>query len=590
MAQDPRLKRALTTDGSPPPSIVGNGTEIATARVAHRKANPKRKIFDWISHPRPENVTAFQKFILDIDWERSPLGPMEKWPPQLRQMVLLVVQDPSPAVVYWGDEATIVYNEAYTYLIGSKHPALQGQDPRIEFAEIWEHFENLLANQRETAETTVEANAFLLLKRHGFFEETYFSWKFMPIIGDDGWVVGSHATVVEVTREVLSDRRLAVVRNVSRELSGAKTMKDLWSKIMLGISDAEKDIPLALAYSVADVKTASRASSSSSSSSSPGSRGGTRRAPPSTLCMLECAIGVEPGHAICPQTIDLDDLTNTASTAMTLREALREGKMVHLPIHVLHDDLQDIKWRGHGMMPTHLVACPVIPSDAETVLGFLILALNPRRPFDEDYRSFLHLLTQQVTQPQLSAVILREEVERRQLLARQEAIDRARLSRELSESETKFARFTSRAPIGLGILTPEGLALSANGVWRETTGLQVGDPADQWNHVLAEGEVDRVLGTWAQMIAEKKPITIQTRMKKPWCAPDKDGEGREQWTETYILLAMYPDTDENGEVFSVMSCITDVSELKWNEERLKKRMDQAIEMKKQQERFIDMTS
>lgn len=141
------------------------------------------------------DVTPFQQFILDVDWEKSPIGPMKDWPAQLRQMVLLVVQDPAPAVVYWGDEATIVYNEPYTHLIGEKHPALQGQDPSIEFAEIWDHFETLLARQRDTAETTVEANAPLLLFRHGFLEETYFSWKFVPIIGDDGWVVGSHATV-----------------------------------------------------------------------------------------------------------------------------------------------------------------------------------------------------------------------------------------------------------------------------------------------------------------------------------------------------------------------------------------------------------
>jgi hypothetical protein len=69
------------------------GKEVARAR----KDNPRRKIFDWISEPRPENITPFQKFTLEVDWEKSPLGPMTHWPAQLRQMVLLVVQDPSPA-------------------------------------------------------------------------------------------------------------------------------------------------------------------------------------------------------------------------------------------------------------------------------------------------------------------------------------------------------------------------------------------------------------------------------------------------------------------------------------------------------------
>ena len=101
--------------------------------------------------------------------------------------------------------------------------------------------------------------------------------------------------------------------------------------------------------------------------------------------------------------------------------------------------------------------------NSRNVLAFLVMALNPRRPYDDDYKAFVHLLTQQVTTPQLSAVILREEVERRQQLEGQEALDRERLYKELSESESKFARFATRAPIGLAILKPDGTALSANG-------------------------------------------------------------------------------------------------------------------------------
>lgn len=155
-----------------------------------RKRNPQRRIFDWITEPRPENITPFQQFILDRDWQQSPLGPISTWPLQLKQTVLLVVQDQTPAVVYWGDGNTIVYNEPYIQLIGEKHPSLQGQDPKIGFAEIWVHFEELLSNQKETGETVVEKNACLMLHRHGFLEETYFSWKFVPLIGLEGWVVG----------------------------------------------------------------------------------------------------------------------------------------------------------------------------------------------------------------------------------------------------------------------------------------------------------------------------------------------------------------------------------------------------------------
>lgn len=217
----------------PGEEITAKGLSHLSRASAH-EGKLKRKTFDWLSGPHSDDLTPWQRWFLGLDWSKSPLGSIKSWPNQLRKMALLVNADPSPAVIYWGDDNIIVYNEAYTQLIGSKHPDLQGQDPKVGFAEIWDHFEALLAQQREDGVTVIEDNAPLLLHRHGFLEETYFSWKFVPLIGLDGWVVGSHATVVEVTREVISDRRLTMVRELSRELSQASTISDLWSGIIKG--------------------------------------------------------------------------------------------------------------------------------------------------------------------------------------------------------------------------------------------------------------------------------------------------------------------------------------------------------------------
>ncbi len=92
--------------------MEGKGGEVARAR----KDNPRRKIFDWISESRLDNITPFQKFILDVDWEKSPLGPMTHWPPTLHQMVLLIIQDPSPA----GKSSVITLNVILLVLRFSK--------------------------------------------------------------------------------------------------------------------------------------------------------------------------------------------------------------------------------------------------------------------------------------------------------------------------------------------------------------------------------------------------------------------------------------------------------------------------------------
>ncbi|RDL36403.1 uncharacterized protein BP5553_05755 [Venustampulla echinocandica] len=94
--------------------------------------------------------------------------------------------------------------------------------------------------------------------------------------------------------------------------------------------------------------------------------------------------------------------------------------------------------------------------------------------------------------PQLSAVILLEEVESRQIIVNQEALDRQKLSKELSESEMKFERFATRAPLGLEIIRPDGLPLSANDIWKEPMKLNIGSDWAWWREALIDGEFEMV--------------------------------------------------------------------------------------------------
>ncbi|EHL01449.1 hypothetical protein M7I_2539 [Glarea lozoyensis 74030] len=189
-----------------------------------------------------------------------------------------------------------------------------------------------------------------------------------------------------------------------------------------------------------------------------------------------------------------------------LRKAL--DAMAPVVVEIAEVD-EPLEWRGYGKA-THGVICPIIPKGSNSVLAFLCIALNPHRPYDKDYKRFVHHLIHQVTQPQLSSIILREEVENRQNAARQAAIDRERLSRELTASETRFEKFAARVPLGLGILTPEGKSLSANEMWVNITQLQQGDEMDAWSDVIVPSEVPAVLEAWSFMVQEKKPAHFES--------------------------------------------------------------------------------
>ncbi|KAG9228812.1 hypothetical protein BJ875DRAFT_508295 [Amylocarpus encephaloides] len=450
-----------------------------------------------------------------------------------------------------------MYNEAYTALIGNKHPGLQGRDPKVGFAEVWDHFEKLLAKQRETYETVVEADAMLMLNRHGFLEETYFTWKFVPIVDEEGDIRGSYATVVEVTHGVLRDRRLSTIRFLTSRLSEATTIKALWKHIIEGISGLEQDIPLATLYSTQVVRSETRSQSIQNPSETSDGL---------LECTSEGCIGIEVGNELAPRSVNFNNANET-----NLGGYFRKASEVMAPIVVPVPQVsQENDWRGYG--PSALVViCPIIPKSTDKVLAFLAIALNPCRPYDDDYKDFVNSLTDLVT----TSVILSEEIETRQKIARQESLDRERLSKELSESETKFAKLAARAPIGLGIFSPDGRVLIVNELWKKLTTLDGGESRIDWQAVLMPGCAEPVHKAW-------------DRIK--WKTPDLDADGKVQYDVTHVMFTVYPDVDANGDIDTIMTCVTDISELKWSEQQLRRKMDQAIQMKRQQERFIDMTS
>ncbi|KAI9651068.1 hypothetical protein NHQ30_001105 [Ciborinia camelliae] len=555
--------------------------QVVMSRAAHAEGakNPRRKIVDWISESRTVGLTPFQEFTLDVDWNKSPLGPVSGWPKQLRSMVLLCFADPKPAAIMWGDDNTTVYNEPFSRLIGYKHPSLQGGVPCIHLAEIWDSYAALIERQRETGEGFIAEDALVLLYRHGFEEETYMTYKYTPVVCDEGYVVGIHETVEETTRQVIGDRRMSIIRAIAEKLSKAKSIRDLWDHLIQGLELAEKDAPFCLLYSVSEAPEASEASNLLSSTTTPS---------PSVSCVLEGSVGIPEGHAIAPSSFDIASDQNWLTKPFN--QAMKEMENVLVTLNPeVKQKLGGIKCRGFGE-PSHLVVCPLMDSEKQKVLAFLVLALNPRRPYDRDYQEWIQMLSRQVTTPQVSAIILRQEVERRLEFAKQESLDREILSQQLSESKTNFARFAKRTPVGLAILNAEGIALSANDLWKTQTRLDIGSSKVNWEEALMPGEFEPVVKAWEDMIHDKKPRTMHIRIDKPWKAPELNIDGEEQWTESHLLLSLYPDLDVEGNVSTIMSCITDITELKWSENQLRARMEQALEMKKQQERFIDMTS
>jgi GAF domain-containing protein len=99
----------------------------------------------------------------------------------------------------------------------------------------------------------------------------------------------------------------------------------------------------------------------------------------------------------------------------------------------------------------------------DSILGFLVMGVNPRRSYDDDYQLFIQLLSRQLATSMASVVLFEEEIRQGQRAARLAALDRIELSKQLDlrtqeamESETKFTRMAEFAPVGMFIANSRG--------------------------------------------------------------------------------------------------------------------------------------
>jgi signal transduction histidine kinase len=139
------------------------------------------------------------------DWTTSPLGHPRDWPQALRTTVGLMLDSKFPMFVAWGDELGFLYNDAYSVILGAKHPASLG----LRFCDVWPDIWDEIAplvDRTMNGESIYLERFPLTMRRHGYDEETWFRFSYSPVRGDDGMVFGMFCACVEITNEVLAQR------------------------------------------------------------------------------------------------------------------------------------------------------------------------------------------------------------------------------------------------------------------------------------------------------------------------------------------------------------------------------------------------
>ncbi|CAM1504331.1 Fc.00g019220.m01.CDS01 [Cosmosporella sp. VM-42] len=546
------------------------------------QSQPAKCIFDWTRIPFSDNLPPHIKFAREIDWAATPLGPIEEWPHDLRAMSNLVMGSPHPAAMYWGPEHVCLYNAAYLDLAGQKHPKLMGACYSEAWSELWDEIKPVFKSAYESGQATMKHENQLFLNRHGFLEETFFSWSIVPLVGGEGEVVGLYNPAFENTRRRVNERRMLTLREIGERTAAATSVSGFWPQVKKGLEYNENDVPLALIYSVKEDNESDISSLHSGSISHP------------PQLVLEGSLGVPDDHPVAVSNLDLP--ASEEGFAPYMRQSLSAGGVPvvlseeagTLPLHLI----EGLRWRGFGDPCKTLVIFPVIPTTAgESIAGFIVMGANPRRPYDDDYKLFIHLLARQLVTSMASVVLFEEEIKRGQRAARLAALDRQELSMQLYlrtqeavESEYKFTRMAEFAPVGMFIANHAGQINYCNDMWWQISRhSRSEDSVDGWMDSVRDEDRPALEAAWIKLLEEKSTVCLEFRFK---CSQRNGGNTIDTW----VLMSAYPEKTQDGELKSIFGCITDISSQKWAEKFQNERREEAVELKRQQENFIDITS
>jgi signal transduction histidine kinase len=187
--------------------------------------------------------TPMRDMVRDFPWQDTVLGAIDDWSAALRTSVGIVMHSVHPMFLWWGDELTQVYNDAYVPCFGDgKHPAALGQGGRECWAEIWPIIGPQIEAVRNGGEPRWYADNLVPIWRNGRIEDVYWSYTYTPVFGEDDRIAGVLVVCTETTPQVLAERRRHALDLLARRLLACRSAADVRAGIALSAGDDPGDL------------------------------------------------------------------------------------------------------------------------------------------------------------------------------------------------------------------------------------------------------------------------------------------------------------------------------------------------------------
>jgi PAS domain S-box-containing protein len=327
--------------------------------------------------------------IREYDWASTSLGPVETWPHSLRTCVRIMLTSRQPIWIGWGKELIKLYNDPYKAIVGGKHPWALGKPASLVWKDIWKDIEPMLKQVMEKDEGTYVESQLLIMERNGYPEETYYTFSYTPIPGDDGKTAGMFCANTDDTDRITSERQLKTLTHLGKRLADCSSNREIIEKTIDTLQENPQDFPFAIFRAIQDNKAVFTHSTPLGTSS--------------------------------PLVLNEYEIDGEGEVAQIIRKTISTRKPQVL--ENLLSKVGELPKGAWGVSPDRLIVLPIMAAGTNAPYGILSVGLNPYRLLDEKYLGFFTLVADQIATSFSDVHMLEEERKRSEALAE---IDRAK--------------------------------------------------------------------------------------------------------------------------------------------------------------------
>jgi PAS domain S-box-containing protein len=175
-----------------------------------------------VDSPTAAEIRAF-------DWSGTSLGSVDRWPNALRSMLATMFDTPQPMFVSAEPGKMFFFNDPYRPMLGGRLAGAIGRSFETLWEDVWDdvspHVERALAG-----EGSMHRDLPLRMTRHGYDEETWWTFSYAPLRDENGGVIGMYAVTNETTRGVRSALALRELNaSLEREIDERTRERDqIW--------------------------------------------------------------------------------------------------------------------------------------------------------------------------------------------------------------------------------------------------------------------------------------------------------------------------------------------------------------------------